>query len=79
MCSSDLPQSACTKEERRANIKGTIFLADDTLPNLPQHVAFIDDIYTTGSTVGECIKVLKRADKRYEHTTFHVRTVCRAM
>lgn len=54
------PQSACSKEERHRNIAGTIRVCQ-TLPRQPfRRVAFVDDIYTTGSTVLECIRVLEK-------------------
>lgn len=56
------PQSACTKEERKDNIRGSIGINrknDSDFPSNLKNIAIIDDIYTTGSTVGECIKVLK--------------------
>jgi predicted amidophosphoribosyltransferase len=28
---------------------------------LPPHVALLDDVFTTGATLAECTKVLKRA------------------
>ncbi|MGL5677590.1 MAG: ComF family protein [Cellulosilyticaceae bacterium] len=55
------PQSACTKEERRQNIRGTVKIIQEMPKKYPLKVAFIDDIYTTGSTVLECIKVLHQA------------------
>lgn len=60
------PQSACTKEERRKNIRGTIKVAqspDDIIEHKQKvNLAIIDDIYTTGSTIEECIRALYEQD-----------------
>lgn len=56
------PQSACSKEERRKNIRGTIKVSEipyDIIDNKQKvNLAIIDDIYTTGSTIEECIRAL---------------------
>lgn len=44
--------------ERRENCKGAFVLKTRSLPG---HVALLDDVMTTGATVGECAKVLKQA------------------
>ena len=44
--------------ERRKNCKDAFVLNTRILP---QHIALIDDVMTTGTTVGECAKVLKSA------------------
>ncbi|MBE9551184.1 MAG: ComF family protein [Proteobacteria bacterium] len=54
-----LPQTTLTKKERRKNIRGAFAL------RFPQRVKgkrilLVDDVYTTGSTVNECARVLKR-------------------
>lgn len=51
-------QVALDKRERRKNIRGA-FAALSKLP--ARHVAIIDDVITTGSTVNELARVLKRA------------------
>lgn len=51
-------QAALNKPDRRKNIRGA-FAAIGQLPAL--HVAIVDDVVTTGSTVNELAKVLKRA------------------
>ena len=53
------PQSACSKVERKQNIKGTIaLLSKKQLVNI-KTIVIVDDIYTTGSTIRECIKVIR--------------------
>lgn len=70
------PQSACSKDERRQNIRGTIEVSG-TLPiTRPKHLALVDDIYTTGSTVLECIQVLNGLNREEELEVFYVLTVC---
>jgi len=44
---------------RRRNVRGAFALRADI--TLPVHVAILDDVMTTGATVAECARVLKRA------------------
>jgi ComF family protein len=54
-------QAALDKRERRKNIRG----AFDVVRALPgKHIAVIDDVITTGSTVNELARVLKKAGAR---------------
>lgn len=61
---STKPQAECSKDERIRNIKGTIRVKRDFLESIVQnrvnHLLLVDDIYTTGSTVDECINILKQ-------------------
>lgn len=69
------PQSECTKKERSQNIKGSIELKKaDVFPELRQ-IAIIDDIYTTGATVKECIKVI-RQEIRIKNEKIYLLIVC---
>ena len=53
-------QSTLNKEQREENIKGVYEIKNkDNLRN--KKILLIDDIYTTGSTVNECCKVLEEA------------------
>ncbi len=45
--------------QRRRNVRGA-FEADPGA-SLPAHVAVLDDVFTTGATLAECVRVLKRA------------------
>lgn len=54
------PQSTLNKEEREENIKG-VYKLKNKVALLDKKVLLIDDIYTTGSTVNECSKVLEEA------------------
>ncbi|MBO5413213.1 MAG: ComF family protein [Clostridia bacterium] len=53
-------QSTLTKTQRAENVKNAFFVADTTKVK-GKKIILIDDIYTTGSTVNECSKVLKKA------------------
>jgi ComF family protein len=44
---------------RRRNVRGAFALR--TGVELPAHVAILDDVMTTGATLAECARVLKRA------------------
>ncbi len=44
---------------RRRNVRGAFALRTGTA--LPAHVAILDDVMTTGATLAECARVLKRA------------------
>lgn len=51
-------QAKLTSSERRENLRGA-FKANESLKGIS--VLLIDDVITTGSTIAECAKVLKRA------------------
>ncbi len=55
-------QTALDAKKRRKNIKGAFRVVKD-IPY--QHVAIIDDVVTTGSTVNEIARVLKRAGVKH--------------
>lgn len=76
-CKETKPQSACKKEERAANIKGAIRVKEAIPLSGPLTIAFIDDIYTTGSTVRECISVLEKTS--LEIRKIYILTVCLAI
>ena len=53
-------QSGLTKKERAINIKNAFMVKNiDKLKN--KNILLFDDIYTTGSTVNECARILKEA------------------
>lgn len=53
-------QSTLTKLQRIENVKGAFCIKDETKVK-GKKIILVDDIYTTGSTVNECSKVLKKA------------------
>ncbi|MEG0320015.1 MAG: ComF family protein [Niameybacter sp.] len=72
------PQSACKKEERAKNIRGAIKMRTHTFCETSVKIALIDDIYTTGSTVRECIRVLQR-ESNIQIEQIYVLAVCLAI
>lgn len=52
-------QSGLTRKQRRNNVRGAFYWHALQQPAL--HVALIDDVMTTGTTVTECARVLKKA------------------
>lgn len=52
-------QTELAATARRRNVRGAFVACGDG--GLPQHVAVLDDVFTTGATLGECVRVLKRA------------------
>lgn len=52
------PQSTLSMNERKNNVRNAY--AMKKVKSLLNHVLLIDDIYTTGTTVSECIKTLKK-------------------
>lgn len=55
-----IEQSKLNKEERQKNIQGVYELRNSNLLQ-DKKILLIDDIYTTGSTVNECCKILGQA------------------
>ena len=54
-----VPQSELTKKERQKNIKGAFGIKNaEKIKN--KKVLILDDIYTTGSTLNECARILKQ-------------------
>ena len=57
------PQVDLDKEERLYNMKGSFAISSGTLsvPITTLSVVLVDDVWTTGATMKECCKVLKKA------------------
>ena len=53
------PQTELSGKERRQNLKGSFVLNSNF--QIPDSVLLFDDVFTTGSTIFEATKVLKRA------------------
>ena len=58
-----IEQSKLNKEQREKNAKGIYKLNNkEVLKN--KNILLVDDIYTTGSTVNECSRILKQANPK---------------
>lgn len=55
-------QTELTAVQRRRNVRGAFVASLDG--KTPEHVAVLDDVFTTGATLAECARVLKRAGVR---------------
>ena len=54
-------QAKLTKKERMQNVKNAYYINDCDKKLLEnKNVILLDDIYTTGATINECVKVLKK-------------------
>ncbi len=56
-----IEQSKLNKEQRQENIQGAYKLYNSQILK-NKKILLVDDIYTTGSTVNECSKILKQAN-----------------
>jgi ComF family protein len=56
---STAAQSELDAPTRRRNVRGAFVMCAEAPP--PAHVAVLDDVMTTGATLAECARVLKRA------------------
>jgi len=54
------PQITLSAAQRRDNVRGAFIVADDA-PVFSKRVVLVDDVFTTGSTVDECSRMLKKA------------------
>lgn len=59
-----IPQADLKKEEREKNVKNAFGLSGD-IKLTGQSIALVDDVSTTGSTLSECAKILKRAHAKF--------------
>lgn len=61
------PMNKLNAEQRHANVKDSYGIAEESLKLQRERILLIDDIYTTGSTVDECSRILLEAgaDKVY--------------
>jgi len=55
-----IAQSLLNKKDRQKNVKNA-FMVRDVEKIVDKNVLIIDDIYTTGSTINECSKMLKKS------------------
>ena len=68
------PQVTLSAAEREANVRGAFALADPAALR-GKKIILLDDVYTTGSTVAECSRVLRKAGA----DEIYVITVARAV
>lgn len=69
-----LEQTTLTGAERMKNVRGAFAVADSTVIR-GKRVLLVDDVYTTGSTVGECARVLKKNGAEGVYVVTAARTV----
>jgi ComF family protein len=67
-------QIGLTSHQRRANLRGAFALSDPEILR-GREVLIVDDVYTTGATVSECARVLRRSGA----TKVWVATVARTL
>ena len=58
-----IEQSKLNKEDRQQNIQGVYSLQNERLIT-NKKILLVDDIYTTGSTVNECCRILQQANPK---------------
>ena len=58
---NNIAQSLLEEQDRKENVKG-VYKLNCSKKIKYKNILLIDDIYTTGSTVNECSKILKDAD-----------------
>jgi len=59
---SHAPQTGLTRAGRKINVRGSFSINDSYRDRIKgSSVLLVDDVYTTGATVNECSRVLKRA------------------
>lgn len=68
------PQATLSERERWENVKGAFAVPHAELVK-GRVVVVVDDVMTTGATLQECAKVLKRAHARYVYCLTFARTV----
>jgi len=69
-----VPQAGLTRHQRRQNIRGA-FAVSDAEAVRGRDILLIDDVFTTGTTISECARVLRRAGA----ATVYAATVARAL
>ncbi len=55
------PQTRSSREDRLANMDGAFALSPGWKVNRSAHYVLVDDVYTTGATLGACAEVLDAA------------------
>jgi ComF family protein len=68
-----VPQTELNEAERRTNVRGA-FAVEDGTPVKNKALLLLDDVYTSGATVNECSRVLRRAGAKSVHVLTLART-----
>jgi ComF family protein len=68
------PQTALSRKERQENIKGA-FAVENPEKIEGRRIVLVDDVYTTGSTVNECARVLMAAGAEFVDVLILARAV----
>jgi len=55
-----VPQAGLTRHQRRQNIRGAFVVRDADIVR-GRDILLVDDVFTTGTTISECARVLRRA------------------
>ncbi len=61
------PQSTLPKEKRMSNLKGSLVI--NSRANVPSRVLLLDDVYTTGTTVATCAKLLRKNGAKHVYAS----------
>ncbi|SPF47640.1 Phosphoribosyltransferase [Syntrophobacter sp. SbD1] len=70
-----LPQTRLKREERLKNVKGAFEISDSKMVR-GRRILLVDDVFTTGTTLSECARTLKKKGGASE---VHALTVTRAL
>lgn len=68
------PQTRLAEEDRRKNIRGAFAVAGE-IAVAGKRLLLVDDVYTSGATVNECSRILKRGGAREVFVLTLARTV----
>ena len=68
-------QKTLSKDKRRENAMKSYALKDGVLDNIEQrHVVLVDDIVTTGASIGACAQLLRNAGVKHISALVYAKT-----